>query len=491
VALRVLFATYCIELAEGQLQIGAYKRGLRVGLALSERGHEVLFYCTGHNNFHDDLTAQGKRRMRFLDFPFRPAAYEGAEANRASFLAQLGELQPDLIVIGETPMAGPMLEMTLCAVEAKIPVVFLDNAYHPSYVGAFCEKHGAMADGIVLSGPSALYGSTSYRYVTHVPPYMEASPSAARALLRDELGMNADRLMVVLAYDPNVERLGISLLTQLDDPDLAVVFVSPDPAGVQRRVAASCGVPRGRVRAIAPPTEPVLFGLLQLARCAVTKCAYMQVTESLSLGTPVVSLYYPGFFSLSAMPSAIKPYTHATTTAVADPATLAAARRFLHTDAEELGAVHDGTLGAADRVADFLEALPRTPRADAAVECARLGFTTRRIRGALLALHPGRAPVVLDVRSNCLREFPDHAVHVVVCRYALGEDSHFVRLWGRVFHSARALFIETRRIRAEEPRRRVLYTSLRARILLELDMGEEVLPSIVEMMARRRLAADG
>ena len=76
---------------------------------------------------------------------------------------------------------------------------------------------------------------------------MEASPSAARALLRDELGMNADRLMVVLAYDPNVERLGISLLTQLDDPDLAVVFVSPDPAGVQRRVAASCGVPRGRV----------------------------------------------------------------------------------------------------------------------------------------------------------------------------------------------------------------------------------------------------
>jgi len=487
---RFLFVTYCIALAKGQLQIGAYKRGLRVALELSVRGHEIVFYCTGHQNFHDELTARAKSRMQFIEMSFRPAAYEGAEANRVSFLARLRELRPDVVVIGEAPMAGPMLEMTLCAVEASIPVVFLDNAYHPRYINAFCRKHGAMADGIVLSGPSALQGTTTYRYMRYVPPYVDVSVPEARALLQAALGAAPDRVLVVLGYDPNVEALGLSLVPHLDDPDLAVVFVSPEPERTRNRLDALPNGARRRVRVIAPPPETALFGLLQIARCAVTKCGYAQVTESLSLGTPVVALYYPGFFSLDALPPVMKAFSHATTSSEADPATVSAARRFLRTDAAALRAVHDGGLGAAARAADFLQALPRAPRADATPESAKLGFTPKRIRAALLALTPHSAPVVHEVRAAALREFSDHTIYVVGCRYSVGGAARFVRLWGRRFTSPRALIAETRGAAAGDPRRRVLYASARDRTMLEIDLGEEVLPSIVEMMARRSRIAD-
>jgi len=484
---RFLFCTYCIELSKGQLQIGVYKRGLRVALELRARGHEIVFYCTGHQNFHDELTARAKSQMRFIELTFRQAAYEGAEANRVSFLEQLRALQPDVVVIGEAPMAGPMLEMTLCAVETKIPVVVLDNAYHPAYLETFCEKHGAMVDGIVLSGPSAVHGVTKYRYVVHVPPYIDASVPEARALL-GEIGVTAERFLLVLGYDPNVERLGLSLARQLDDPNLATVVVSPDPEAAQRRADALVGGTGGRIRAIAPTSDRVLFGLLQLARCAVTKCGYMQVAESLSVGTPVVTLYYPGFFSLTALPEVMQRFAHATTSPDADPAAVAAARRFLETDPAALRSVHEGGLGAAAQAAEFLERLPRTPRGDATEDSAAVGFTPKRIQAALRELAPRSAPVVREVRATSLRDFPDHRIWLVACRYSVGDETRFVRLWGRLFTSARALIAESRRA---APGRRILYVSGRERMMLELDLGEEVLPSIVDLIERASRTAHG
>jgi hypothetical protein len=47
-----------------------------------------------------------------------------------------------------------------------------------------------------------------------------------------------------------------------------------------------------------------------------------------------------------------------------------------------------------------------------------------------------------------------------------------------------------RQARPGATRRRVLFASARDRIVLELDLGEEVLPSIVDLMAGRQ-AADG
>ena len=260
--MRLLFFTYCLSVAEGQAQIGVYKRGLRVAVEMANRGHEVQFFATGRQNFHDALTAEADVKLDFVELPFQSAAYEGADANRAAFLVRYADRRPDVVVIGEAPMAGTLLEGTLSAVESGIPVVLLDNAYGPLHVDAFCDRHGSMFDGMVLNGPSGFFGATDHPYLVQVPPYVDSSPAEARKHLRTTCGLDSEQLMVVLAYDPNVAELGISLLEQLEDPDLDVVFVTPTPDALADRLAALPHAAR-RVRAFPPPNERLLFGLLE------------------------------------------------------------------------------------------------------------------------------------------------------------------------------------------------------------------------------------
>lgn len=78
---RFFFVTYCFGDYQGQSLIGVYKRGLRIALELADRGHEVVFFCTGREAFSDDLTRQAEQRLTFVDIPFEVAAFE--EAARA------------------------------------------------------------------------------------------------------------------------------------------------------------------------------------------------------------------------------------------------------------------------------------------------------------------------------------------------------------------------------------------------------------------------
>src|SRR5712691_9798683 len=119
--MRYLFIAYCMAASQGQVQIGAYKRGLRLALELANRGHEINFFCTGRHNYHDPVTELAERKLSFVEFPFLPAKNEGARHNWANFLAELKRLRPDVVVISDAPMAGTLLETTLCAVELEIP----------------------------------------------------------------------------------------------------------------------------------------------------------------------------------------------------------------------------------------------------------------------------------------------------------------------------------------------------------------------------------
>jgi hypothetical protein len=113
--------------------------------------------------------------------------------------------------------------------------------------------------------------------------------------------------MIVLAYDQKVLRLGLSLLKAL--ADVEAVFISPAVEQVRDKLSELPAAIAARARAIATPEDSLLFGLLQLARCAVTKCGYMQVTESLSLHTPVIGIYYPGYYSFDHLPGPLKKFT--------------------------------------------------------------------------------------------------------------------------------------------------------------------------------------
>src|SRR4051812_9033634 len=192
--MKFLFVAYCFGNAQGQALIGVYKRGLRVALALEGRGHTVAFFCPGRENFHDALTAQAEERLEFVDFDFDDPVGAAAEANRQRFRAGLTAIAPDVVVIGEAPLSGPLLEATLSSVELGIPVVVLDNAYQPGLVDLFCRTHAPLLDGLILTGPTSFYAPDPPAYLAQVPPYIEASAGEARTLLA-ELDLSGERLV--------------------------------------------------------------------------------------------------------------------------------------------------------------------------------------------------------------------------------------------------------------------------------------------------------
>jgi hypothetical protein len=476
---KLLFVTYCFGNASGQALIGVYKRGLRIALELCDRGHEVNFYCPGRENYHDEVTALAELRMRFVDIPFGHPALADAEVNRAVFLAEMARLELDVVVVGEAPLAGPLLESTLCAVELGIPVVVLDNAYQPVLVELFCRVHGPMVDGLILTGLSSSCVADPPAYLCQVPPLVRASGPEARALLRQALGTTGDPLLTVLAYDLNVESLGASLVDKLPPP-LQAVFVTPDPDGCRQRLARLSDSVRQRAGILRPPPDPILFGLLEQSRLAVGKCAFMQVTECLSLGTPIIGFYFEGCFTLDYIPVGCQRFVHATANHDADEVTLAATHRLLRLAPGEMAAVHDGRLDATSKAADFLEALPREPRPGNTADCARLGFTDALVGAALDANHPGQLITLRTMRASRLRVMRDQDIYSLVCRYSVAGREHFARLWGRIFLDAGAAEAEADAVTASASGRRLLRVCPAERIVIEQDVGEALLPTIEE-----------
>lgn len=485
--MRVLFVTYCFGAWNGQALIGVYKRGLRVALQLAERGHRVSFFCTGRSAYEDDLTRAAEQRLTFVDLPFAVEAGEAAEGVRRTFLSGIAELAPDLVVVGEAPLAGAMLEGAMCAAELGIPLVILDNAYDPFLVERFCEVYGPGAEGIVLTGPSSFHTLRPRPYLCQVPAYVEL-PGDGDARLAAELGLaggaggrredrwegpDGRRLVTVLAYDEKVEKIGLSLLERLADLDLAALFVARNPERCQERLAALPAAVRRRARVIPVPADAVFFAALRLASLAVCKYGYMQVSECLTLQTPAICVYYEGPRWLAMLPEEAQALTWMTELAEADDGTVAAARRFLALAPDEVRRIHRGDFGAAATTAGFLERLPRSPRPETWSETLALGFPEAAVRAALAACHGGEVEL-LRLRSLRLRDLPQGRLHGLLCGWRRGGETGFTRLWARAFHTAEALAADL----AAAGERRVLFTSAGDCLLIEADLGQGLLPPL-------------
>ena len=89
-----------------------------------------------------------------------------------------------MVVSGEVPLAGTILESALCAAGLGIPLVVLDNAYSPDMAELFVSSHGAMADGIVLTGPSSFHMRDAPAHYCAAPPFVKAQAEEADSLLR-------------------------------------------------------------------------------------------------------------------------------------------------------------------------------------------------------------------------------------------------------------------------------------------------------------------
>jgi len=66
---RILFVAYCmINNENGDSLIGVYKRSLRIAMEMVRRGHEVWMFCTGRQDYRDELTTQAQGESIFSTF---------------------------------------------------------------------------------------------------------------------------------------------------------------------------------------------------------------------------------------------------------------------------------------------------------------------------------------------------------------------------------------------------------------------------------------
>jgi hypothetical protein len=474
--MRILFVAYCmIDNENGDSLIGVYKRCLRIGLELADRGHEIWIFCTGRERFHDAATTMAEGRIHFFDIRWEVLLSPSIALRRRFYRWAFRRLKPDLVVAGEVPLAGTLLESTLCAVGLRIPVVILDNAYSPELAELFVKSHGSIADGLVLTGPSLFHMHDPPPYYCAAPPFVEGSGGEADALLA-QLGLRAKRLITVLGYERKAELLAAAMLPKLGECE--AVFLSRQPNEDGERLAALPEAIRKNVRVLGPPAEPVLFSLLRRSSLVIGKCGFMQVSECLALGTPFIGIQYRGCFSFSLLHRRARKFVHSTTSIEADRETTRVAQRFLKTSPREMASLHNNRFGGTALVADFIERLPRTPRKETTAECERLGYSREMVQAAVERLRGGAIARVHWVRATRLRNVPGGRIDSVTALYEGDGVCRQALLWGRVYHDRAAARRDSEAAAQQDSPRRVLHRSPNGLTVIELDIGEGNLPPL-------------
>ncbi|MGH8883712.1 MAG: hypothetical protein ACRDYX_00760 [Egibacteraceae bacterium] len=467
--MRVLLVAYCFIRKDRQSMIGVYKRCMRVATALTDRGHEVILASTGCKKYSDALVEQVRNKTAQIDLPTFVATDEelGLDEtgrNRDAILKQFTAVNPDLVVLGEQPLSGMFLEVALCTAELGIPLAILDNAYGQVVVWHFCSDNGPIADGLVLTGPSSFHMPRPPAHLCQVPPFADLGPDTKRGAATKALDLTSDKLITVFGYDSKVEKVALDLATQLEGSDCEMVLLSQRPESLQQRlVVLDTDI---RTKVIPPPSERVLFDLLRRSRLAIVKYGFMQVTEALSLRTPVLAVYYGGPRWLYLTPDSCRKFVYVASDADTGPQIAAAARKLMDTDKAEMAQIHTTGFDAAEQTARFLEKLYVRGVRDTSAECAEHGFSHERVTAALTQLENCGHVSIQSLRcTRVMSVSEDPATFVLLCTYDAAGKRRAARLKGMVYSSPGAAQADT--TGAAHKSGRMLYTSPDRRVVLK------------------------
>ncbi len=431
--MRLLFVAYCmVDNENGDSLIGVYKRCLRIGVEMHRRGHEVHILCDQRHRFRDPLAKVAGKIFRFLDLPMG-ALFRSEHVRRRYIRGAIQQRKFDMVVIGECPLGGSLLDVTLAASELEIPLVLLDNAYGPVMAKLFVWRHGNLFDGVILTGPASFHPRKTKPFYCGVPPLVSGDADAAAPLL-DELKLRSGNIVTVLGYERKAETLAINLLLE-NNPNCDFLFIVRNPEQTLQRLESLPPELKAKTRVIDPPAESVLFSLLRHSRLAIGKCGFMQVSESLALRTPFLALYYRGCFSRLTLPARARRYVHSTTSTDAEPGTVRAFERLLNADPEDIAKVHDGRFDALERMAQFLEDLPKTRRPGLGRQAERWGYKKAMVAAALTQKHSGKAIEVDWIRCMRMHDMLFGRIDCLAVAYRSEGVPRFTTLCGRRYWS--------------------------------------------------------
>ncbi|MGH6744604.1 hypothetical protein, partial [Novosphingobium sp.] len=207
---------------------------------------------------------------------------------------------------------------------------------------------------------------------------------------------------------------------------------------------------------------------LRTSQLAIVKYGFMQVTEALSLRTPVLAVYHDGPRWLRHTPRFCHNFVYVASDADTGPQIAAAAHKLMDTDKEEMKPIHTTVFAAAQEAARFLEKLYVRGLRDTTAECAERGFSQQRVAAALEELEHGGQVSIRSLR--CIRVMASigteqKEVFALFCRYTVAGEQRTARLKGTVYYL-------TGRPRPDpnnsaHPDRRTLYVSPDRRVVLE------------------------
>jgi len=473
--MKFLFAAYCMmNNGSGNSLIGVYKRCLRIGLELHARGHQVAVICPGRHGLRDDTVIAAERCIQFIDPPLRAYFHSSARYKRRCLRRAIRDFAPDVVAIGEVPMRGILLDVAVASCELRIPTVILDNACQPLLAAKFVKDHGAIADGIALMGPSSLQMENPPAYYCGIAPFIKLPNEAATRTL-NEAWPRSNSVITVLGYERKAEDLAIALMRAMPYLPCKVVLIAPDTPATKARLEVLPPRVQDKFYVMPLPDEGLLFEAIRRSSLVIGKLGFMQMIESICLGTPFLGLYYRGCFSTWGLPRRMLRVVGQTSSTRATLPVCLRFLRLLYTGRRFIDDVSRSDFSGQSVACDFLEHMVGNLRHGVTEDSSRHGYSIDRVTHALQARHSARSIHVLWVRSAPMCDTTNEKVHLLIAAYRSGSRQQIVVLWGRRF--ANRLFAQQARASAlSEPARRIWFQLPGPTLWIEEELSEDDLP---------------
>jgi hypothetical protein len=270
----VLFVTYTMEIP---VVAGALIRALRLAQEFHRRGWRPIICNTGPE-IDDPKVKQARATFEFFALDNKLHA-----PNKTVSYQLFKSMNPSVIIMGESPF--PIMRPFYDGARmVDCPFVVLDQFYNNWLV-----PDKSMVDLIFLYGLKSFWQEDAHLRHPYVltPPFIEAV--TRKSQLPVPAHLHDRKWLTLVAYSSAVLRKGIRLLGSLGDVDAAFITVSHRPEEAAE-LLDKIGVPSSRYAALPLQSDANVYGLTQASSATIISNGFLQIMDSLAMGTPVIAL---------------------------------------------------------------------------------------------------------------------------------------------------------------------------------------------------------